>query len=163
LTGSGTSFAAPIVTGTVALMVSAYPDITNQEIDSVLRMTAVNIDLQNPDYVGLMGSGRLNAGAAVSMASRLGFVVEDDGNNGHGNDEDGVDPSNPGQGHGNNGTGNVQDKPGGKPVDNATTIKLAYAGQLNVYDMNGKLVDINNVPSGMYLVVNNGQVTKIVK
>jgi len=163
LTGSGTSYASPIVTGTVALMVSAYPDITNQEIDSVLRMTAVNIDLQNPDYVGLMGAGRLNAAAAVSMASRLGFVVEDDGNNGHGNDEDGVDTSNPGQGHGNDGTGNVQDKPGGKPVDDATTIKLAFAGQLNVYDMNGKLVDINNVPSGMYLVVNNGQVTKIVK
>lgn len=167
LTANGTSFASPFVTGTVALMVSAYPDITNQEIDSVLRMTAVNIDLQNPDYVGLMGAGRLNAGSAVATAYRLSIATEteivNDGNNGHGNDEDGVDPSNPGQGHGNNGTGNVQDKPGGKPVDSATTIKLAYAGELNVYDMNGKLVDINNVPSGMYLVVNSGHVTKIVK
>ena len=76
----------------------------------------------------------------------------------YGNDEDGVDGSNPGQG---NGTGTVQDKPG--KANDDTTIKLAFAGQLDVYDMNGKLVNINNAPSGMYLVVNNGEITKIVK
>ena len=67
--------------------------------------------------------------------------------------------TNPGQG---NGTGTVQDKPG-KANDTTTTIKLAFNGELDVYDMNGKLVNINNVPSGMYLVVDNGVVTKIVK
>jgi len=159
LTANGTSFASPFVTGTVALMVSAYPDITNEEIDSLLRMTAVNIDAQNPNYVGLMGAGRLNAGAAVSAAARLAMVVEDDGNNGHGNDEDGVDPSNPGQGHGNGG------KPSTKPnqANDDTVIKKAYQGDVAVYDMNGKAVNLNYAPSGMYLIINNGQVTKIVK
>lgn len=159
LTGNGTSFAAPLVTGTVALMASACPDITNEEIDSLLRMTAVNIDAQNPDYVGLMGAGRLNAAAAVSAAARLAMVVEDDGNNGHGNDEDGVDPSNPGQGHGNG--GKPQDKPN-QSNDN-TIIKKAYQGDVAVYDMNGKAVNLNYAPSGMYLIINEGQVTKIVK
>lgn len=160
LTSSGTSFAAPYVTGTVALMLAVTPDITNTEIDSLLKSTATNIDQLNPNYVGRFGAGRLNAGAAVLAAARLNQVA-DDGNNGHGNDEDGVDPSNPGQGHG-NGHGNVQDKPG-KANDTTTTIKLAFAGELAVYDMNGKQVNLNNAPAGMYLVVDNGQVTKIVK
>ena len=166
LTGSGTSFAAPLVTGTVGLMVSVNPNITNQEIDSLLRLTAINIDEQNPNYVGLMGSGRLNSGAAVAMAARIGMVTEDDGNNGHGNDEDGWDDSNPGQGNGNNGNnghGNVHDKPNKPSDDTTTTIKKAYRGELDVYDMNGKKINLNTVPSGMYLVMNNGVVTKIVK
>jgi len=157
---SGTSFAAPYVTGTIGLMLAANPNITNAEIDSLLRMTATNIDELNPDYVGKIGAGRLNSANAVAAALKMTEVV-DDGNNGHGNDEDGVDPSNPGQGHG-NGHGNVQDKPG-KANNTTTTIKLAYAGALAVYDMNGKQINLSNAPSGMYLVVDNGQVTKIVK
>lgn len=166
LTGSGTSFAAPIVSGTVGLMVSAYPEITNQEIDSILRATAVNIDEQNPNYVGLMGSGRLNAGLAVSTAYRLSLAsdVVDDGNNGHGNDEDGWDDSNPGQGHGNNGNGGgVHDKPNKPANDVTTTIKMAYNGEVDVYDMNGKKVNLNDTKPGMYLIVNNGIITKIIK
>jgi hypothetical protein len=162
LTGNGTSFAAPYVTGTVALMIAVNPDITNNEIDSILRVTATNIDSLNPNYAGKIGAGRLNSSLAVRLAYNMTIVAdtEDDGNNGHGNDEDGVDSSNPGQGHG-NGPGTVQDKPG--KTNDATTIKLAFAGELDVYDMNGKLVNINNAPSGMYLVVNNGEITKIVK
>ena len=85
----------------------------------------------------------------------------DDGNNGHGNDADGVDRSNPGQGNG-NGHGNVHDKPN-KPANDATTIKKAYNGELITYDMNGKQVNLNTAPSGMYLIVNQGEITKIVK
>jgi len=176
LTSSGTSFAAPYVTGTIGLMVSINPNITNQEIDSILRVTATNIDLQNPNYVGKIGSGRLNSGMAVLLAQRLTIVVdvEDDGNNGHGNDEDGWDDSNPGQGNGNNGNGNngngnngnghgnVQDKPNQNNVT-TTTIKMAYNNQLDVYDMNGKKINLNTVPSGMYLILNNGKITKIIK
>jgi len=162
LTGNGTSFAAPFVTGTVGLMVAANPEITNNEIDSILRITATNIDLLNPNYVGKIGSGRLNSSLAVRLAYDMTVVANtEDGNNGHGNDEDGWDDSNPGQGHG-NGHGNVQDKPG-KANDTTTTIKLAYAGELATYDMNGKQVNLNNVPSGMYLIVDNGTITKIVK
>lgn len=160
-TSSGTSFAAPYVTGTVGLMLAANPNITNDEIDSILRITATNIDELNSDYVGKIGSGRLNSANAVAMAFKMiEETVVDDGNNGHGNDEDGVDPSNPGQG-GNNGNGNVHNKP--SKVDDTTTIKMAYNGELKVYDMNGKEVNLNETKSGMYLIVNNGIITKIIK
>ena len=107
----------------------------------------------------------MNSKLAVTLAHNLTIVADTgDGNNGHGNDEDGWDDSNPGQGgnHGNNGNGNVQDKPN-KANDTTTTIKMAYNGEVEVYDMNGKKVNLNDVPSGMYLIVNNGVVTKIIK
>jgi len=74
LTNNGTSFAAPYVTGTVALMVAANPCISNEEIESALRETAVNIDELNPSYAGQLGSGRLNAASAVERAYNLGHV-----------------------------------------------------------------------------------------
>lgn len=145
---SGTSFAAPYVTGTVGLMIAANPNITNSEIDSILRISATNIDSLNPTYIGKIGAGRLNAAEAVEMAYLMTLVVEDDGNNGHGNDDDGVDDSNPGQGHGN-----------GKPNKKSLNVT-----DYQIYDMNGKLVNIEYAPAGMYLVVANGvTITKIVK
>lgn len=142
---SGTSFAAPYVTGTIGLMLAANPNLTTSEIDSILRTSAINIDLINPNYIGKMGAGRLNSAAAVRIAQSL-LVIEDDGNNGHGNDVDGVDDSNPGNGH-------------GKP--NKKSINIA---DYQIYDMNGKQVNLDYAPSGMYLVVeNNIVITKIVK
>jgi len=104
LYGSGTSYASPIVAGTVGLMISVNPDITNEEIETILSQTAFNIDEVNPDYIGKMGSGRLSAGNAVAQVQRnldIAAANSDDGNNGHGNDEDGVDDTNPGNGYGN--------------------------------------------------------------
>ncbi len=127
-------------------MVAANPDITNDEIDSILRVSATNIDSLNPAYIGKIGAGRLNAAEAVEMAYLMTLVIEDDGNNGHGNDTDGSDSSNPGQGN-------------GKPNKKSLNIS-----DYQIYDMNGKLVNIEYAPSGIYLVVENGvTVTKIVK
>ena len=149
INSSGTSFAAPYVTGTVALMLSANPNLTTNEIDSVLRISATNIDSINTAYIGKIGAGRLNSAEAVRIAYEMGLPVEDDGNNGHGNDADGVDDSNPGQGHGNNG------KPNKKSLN---------VSNYQIYDMTGKLVNIEYAPAGMYLVVDNGVlITKIIK
>jgi len=149
INSSGTSFAAPYVTGTVALMLSANPNLTTNEIDSVLRISATNIDSLNSAYIGKIGAGRLNSAEAVRIAYEMGLPVEDDGNNGHGNDADGVDDSNPGQGHGNNG------KPNKKSLN---------VSNYQIYDMTGKLVNIEYAPAGMYLVVDNGVlITKIIK
>ncbi|MFY7667496.1 MAG: S8 family peptidase [Crocinitomicaceae bacterium] len=74
LTNSGTSFAAPYVSGTVALMVAANSCLSNEQIESLLRETAVNIDALNPSYAGQLGSGRLNAGLAVERAYSLGHI-----------------------------------------------------------------------------------------
>jgi subtilisin family serine protease len=74
LTNNGTSFAAPYVSGTVALMVAANPCISNDQIESLLRETAVNIDALNPSYAGQLGSGRLNAALAVERAFDLAHI-----------------------------------------------------------------------------------------
>jgi len=71
LTNNGTSYAAPYVSGTVALMAAANPCISNEEIETLLRESAVNIDALNPSYAGQLGAGRLNAEMAVSRAKSM--------------------------------------------------------------------------------------------
>ena len=71
LTGSGTSYASPIVAGTVGLMIAANPCLTNIEIEYILKNTSTFIDDLNPAYAGLIGQGRLNAAAAVEMAKNF--------------------------------------------------------------------------------------------
>lgn len=68
ITGNGTSFAAPMVSGTIALMLAVNPCLTVDQIEFILKETAVNIDAMNPAYVGMLGAGRLDAQAAVAMA-----------------------------------------------------------------------------------------------
>ncbi len=66
--GNGSSFASPIVAGTVALMLAANPCLNADDVDTILKLSSTNIDAINPSYVGIIGAGRLNAGAAVQMA-----------------------------------------------------------------------------------------------
>lgn len=68
LNSSGTSYAAPIVTGTVALMLAVNPCLGNDDIEYILKNTSTNIDALNPLYAGKIGAGRLNAAAAVLLA-----------------------------------------------------------------------------------------------
>jgi hypothetical protein len=70
-TSNGTSFASPIVTGTIGLMLSVNPCLTPDQVETILKETAVNIDALNPNYIGLLGAGRLNAAAAVLAAKNL--------------------------------------------------------------------------------------------
>ena len=69
LTGSGTSYASPIVVGTVGLMLSVNPCLSNWEIETYLKQSSVDIDALNPNYAGLIGAGRLNAEGAVALAA----------------------------------------------------------------------------------------------
>jgi serine protease AprX len=65
---SGTSMAAPVVTGTVALMLQADPQLTPNAVKAILQFTAeprVNTDLAT------QGAGLLNARGAVAVARQL--------------------------------------------------------------------------------------------
>jgi subtilisin family serine protease len=62
--GSGTSFAAPFVTGVIALTVSKYPLLTNEQIISTLRTEAE--DLGEPGWDQYYGWGLVNACAVCS-------------------------------------------------------------------------------------------------
>ncbi len=72
---SGTSYATPLVSGTVALMLAVNPCLSNEDIEYILKTSAVFIDDLNPDYAGLLGDGRLDAGAAVEMASNFNALA----------------------------------------------------------------------------------------
>ena len=67
-TSSGTSFAAPLVTGTIGLMLSVNPRINHCEADYILKQNALNIDSLNEPYQGLLGAGALNAYKSVQHA-----------------------------------------------------------------------------------------------
>jgi len=57
----GTSMASPIVCGLAVLVKSIHPDITPLNLKSRIENTTDYIDTINPDYAGLLGSGRVNA------------------------------------------------------------------------------------------------------
>jgi hypothetical protein len=75
----GTSFASPIVTGALGLMLSANPCLSPYQLEYLLKTTAHNMDYieyppgsgtnLNQYYVGKMGAGALDAGAAVTAAN----------------------------------------------------------------------------------------------
>jgi subtilisin family serine protease len=67
---SGTSMAAPLVSGAIALIEEANPELNQREVVSILFASADNIDRLNPDYIGELGNGRLNLNRAVEMAKQ---------------------------------------------------------------------------------------------
>lgn len=64
---SGTSMAAPIVSGVAALVKSLNPARSNEQIAGMLKSSAVDISSQNPLHAKGLGSGMIQAYAAVSM------------------------------------------------------------------------------------------------
>ena len=68
-----TSGAAPFVTGTIGLMFSLYPCLPVDEVESILKITATNIDhiAANKPYAGLYGAGMLHTGRAVKLVHDL--------------------------------------------------------------------------------------------
>jgi subtilisin family serine protease len=81
VTGNGTSFASPFVSGTVALMLSVNPCLSVDDIEYLLKESSdTNVYLINPQYINQLGTGRLNALKAVQMAKNFktinGFFKE---------------------------------------------------------------------------------------
>lgn len=75
----GTSAAAPVVSGVVALLLSANPQLGWRDVQQILALTARQVDPADPDLqvngAGLRAShntgfGVVNAGAAVRLAQR---------------------------------------------------------------------------------------------
>ncbi|MEI8361198.1 MAG: S8 family peptidase [bacterium] len=65
---SGTSVAAPMVSGALALIKSTNPNLNRRETLEVLFNTADKIDALNPQYVNKLGQGRLNIERALLEA-----------------------------------------------------------------------------------------------
>ncbi len=70
---TGTSFASPMVSGTVGLMFDVNYCLDPKEVETILKLTAVKIDTlpQNIQYHGKLGAGKLDAYEAVKMAKDM--------------------------------------------------------------------------------------------
>ncbi|MCB0518902.1 MAG: S8 family serine peptidase [Saprospiraceae bacterium] len=65
---NGTSFSAPQVSGAAAILAAYAPSLSAIQLGERLRLTADNIDAQNPNYVEKLGRGRLNMYRALTDA-----------------------------------------------------------------------------------------------
>lgn len=68
---SGTSVAVPMVSGALALIEAANPSLNRNEVIKALLDNSDNINRINPGYLGQLGKGRLNVGAAVDYARSI--------------------------------------------------------------------------------------------
>jgi len=77
--GSGTSIASPFAAGLAGLLRTLHPDWNQATIRSQIVHTTDSIESVNLTYLGMLGSGRLNAGAAVQaphpLISMGGYTV----------------------------------------------------------------------------------------
>ncbi len=76
----GTSFAAPFVSGQVALLFALNPEASWTDINNAVYSLAVNIDSLNPDYAGLLGFGLIDPLATVQQSGA--YVCGDFNNDG---------------------------------------------------------------------------------
>jgi|WetSurMetagenome_2_1015567.scaffolds.fasta_scaffold00331_28 subtilisin family serine protease len=67
---SGTSMATPVVTGVLALVEGVNPAAKVKDVQDTVLASADDISKLNPDFVGKIGSGRVNAFNAVVLAER---------------------------------------------------------------------------------------------
>jgi subtilisin family serine protease len=65
---SGTSMATPLVAGLCGLIRSLNPGLSNDDVVTCIKSNTDNIDDQNPAYIGMLGTGRINAYHAVECA-----------------------------------------------------------------------------------------------
>ncbi|MGC1818702.1 MAG: S8 family peptidase, partial [Casimicrobiaceae bacterium] len=71
----GTSLAAPMVSGTVSLMLAVAPDLSPAQIVSILTATASPFAATSNCTTGTCGAGIVDAGAAVRAAATAGAAA----------------------------------------------------------------------------------------
>ena len=72
----GTSMASPMVASLVGLMISHAPSATPQDIIDCLLSSADNINAANSNYIGQLGSGRINAEEALICLSAYTYSLD---------------------------------------------------------------------------------------
>ncbi len=73
----GTSMASPITAGACGLLKAAFPDWSNSDIVATIIATADDIDDLNPGYERMLGSGRINAYAALVSMTMPNIEIAD--------------------------------------------------------------------------------------
>ena len=65
----GTSMASPLAAGVCALVASKFPQYTAEQIREQVRVNCNDISAQNPNYINMLGKGRINAFNSVTNTS----------------------------------------------------------------------------------------------
>lgn len=73
---SGTSVAAPLVSGALALLRSTYPKLSPRELKEIIIASGDSIDHKNSGFERKLGN-RLNIGAALELAAVVKFPRQD--------------------------------------------------------------------------------------
>jgi subtilisin family serine protease len=68
---NGTSVAAPVVSGVVALIRALDRNLTPKQIMNILTESAADVNGPNPEYFGKVGRGRIDAAKAVERVASL--------------------------------------------------------------------------------------------
>lgn len=66
---SGTSMAAPVISGVAALVKSAHPELSGHDLARQLLLTGQNLNGVNSNYFNLIGAGLVQAGSGVGSLS----------------------------------------------------------------------------------------------
>lgn len=68
---SGTSMASPLVAGLAALMKTYNPLLTADELKDCIKNNTDNIEFMNPNMIGKLGTGRINAYKAMQCVAGM--------------------------------------------------------------------------------------------
>ncbi|MDK9700951.1 MAG: S8 family serine peptidase [bacterium] len=71
----GTSMATPTAASVAALALSRNSGLTDDQLETQLLSTATSIATQNPSYIGMLGSGIVNAQTLINGISPSGITV----------------------------------------------------------------------------------------
>ncbi len=63
----GTSMASPNAAGAAALLWALFPDLNNASVRELMYISAFNLDALNPNFVGMLGVGRVDVRTAAAM------------------------------------------------------------------------------------------------
>lgn len=72
----GTSMASPLVAGFMGLMKSFAPNASNADLVQCLLDGADNINAQNPNFIGQLGAGRMNAEQSMICAQQFSVQID---------------------------------------------------------------------------------------
>ncbi len=73
----GSSMSSPLVAGLAGLVYTRFPNYNPLQIAEQIRMTADDVDLQNPGYEKLLGRGRINAYSALNDSGKVSVRTTD--------------------------------------------------------------------------------------
>ena len=71
--GGGTSYAAPMISGTIGLMLSLNPCLSSSEVEDIIQLTSKDVEHlpMNIEFFGLIGAGKLETGNAVEFVDEM--------------------------------------------------------------------------------------------